>query len=262
MPIIILGPACLSLQHTPDKLMGGGHVESESVYRHNSSTTQTTQRGQCFAMSRRRRPVACSPLHIDDTAQQALANLLPFLLCGEESAAWGFSLLPSTFTVSEEACHTLQRIAAEELVHEQYLEGLRLALPPSTETAPLDATKAFFVSLAHDNVSDHLAKIIALDASVCVILAALLDRRSAIAADPVTHQLASRIRHDEAGHVRACREVLASLDNPRPAADSIYDLRTQLIAVLQPAAPAFEALGVDAASLFRRLAHLDPRVTT
>jgi len=59
----------------------------------------------------------------------ALAGLLPILLCGEESAALAMDRIGSSVRGEREMGDALARIARDELEHRTLLQRVRAALP-------------------------------------------------------------------------------------------------------------------------------------
>src|SRR5271169_5459249 len=68
------------------------------------------------------------PFRPGDAAAEALSELLQVFACGEESAAHAFAHLGSS-PLENTARRALARVAAEELIHERLLRGLRSELP-------------------------------------------------------------------------------------------------------------------------------------
>ena len=214
----------------------------------------------CFASRSALAPVpAVLRLTLSASHQEALAELLPVLLCGEESAALAFGRFSGDSAFSQQARAELQLIGQEEQRHERALQALRQALPPS----PLDAevrtaARRFFARISGRDPGEHFARIAALDSGVCVLLGALLKRGSPLAADATVGGLMSHIHRDEARHVRVSRRYTRLLLNKRQSRAIAFETRTRLAMLMALRGTALEALGVDANRLLQRL-RLVPR---
>jgi len=182
-----------------------------------------------------------------------LGELLPLLLCGEESAALVFdqmvegSLDPSTKD-------DLQRIADDEMRHQYWLQRLRRALPAPREDVALRArARRFFMRLRHRDAAVHCVRIAALDSAVCLILGKLRSPQSAIVRDPLVGELFARIHRDEAQHVLMARRAAQRLGCFAAERDITIETRSSLIEILSHRAHALDVLGVDPDKLFKLL---------
>ena len=141
--------------------------------------------------------------------RQDLANALPFLACGEESAIHAFSssLLKH---LNDQQRAEMAQIANDELRHAHWLECLRIALPqPNLHLSSIELTR-FFKRLLTRNTSLHFARVAALDSAVCKLLAPLLHAESALVCQsPQIHAGLVSIALDEARHVKAARAMAA-----------------------------------------------------
>ena len=184
----------------------------------------------------------------------ALGQLLPGLLCGEESAFqvfWREGHASSRVQMNQSKALANQ-IALEELEHERLLQDLRGCCPvPSNLASTLVRTRRFFVRMASRDPALHFAKVAALDSTVCIILSTLvkpLSRATALI------EIFNRIRSDEARHVRFSRRHSYELGaNASLLANTAVRIRSELVALLHPLGNSFEALGLDADHLFRRV---------
>lgn len=201
-------------------------------------------------------PAGVPPLSLPDRSAAALAELLPLLLCGEESAALAFDGAAAGAASSPAVRAVLDRIRREEMVHGWLLQRLRAALPASPPDARLLARmRRFLVTLADADADPgrYFARIAGLDSAVCIVLAALRGRRSPLASDAAVATTFARIHHDEAGHVDAARRIALGHGPARLARDAATQTRRHLVELLRERGDAFERLGVDADALFARL---------
>lgn len=182
-----------------------------------------------------------------------MAEVMQVFACGEESAALAFQRLADTRAEAATSA-ALAAIAAEEAVHEDLLRGLRDALPPPVRDHALRrALVGFYHGLASDDAGRHLGSIAALDSGVCTIVAAMLAGGRPLAREPRVHAVFSRIRHEEAGHVRVSRRLARELGHPGALREAAVRTRCGLVDVLALRAAAFEDMGVDPDRLFARL---------
>jgi len=198
----------------------------------------------CFA---RRRPAAAT--HCIDArslplaAAHALADALPFLQCGEESAVHAFGRrLAGAAGSAEQAA--LGAIAADEQRHADWLEALTAALPAPAAAPDAASMAGFFRRLLTRDPALHFARIAALDLAVCAILRPLAAPRGALAAAPEVVAGLAAIRRDEARHVRVARHCAGTLGF-EPARQRAVDLatRTELAGLLAPVHASLAALG-------------------
>jgi len=203
----------------------------------------------CFRLDAAPAPPAATRFMLPPAQQAALAELLQVLACGEESAALAFAHLAGNAAARQ----ALLQVAADERGHERLLRGMRLALPaPAADPALRRALMRFYHGLSDDKSGLHFASIVALDSAVCIILGALLAPRRPLAGEPAVAAVLSRIRGDEARHVRLTRDLAAPA---APAArERAAETRSGLVVLIARRAEAFDALQVDPDRLFRRLA--------
>jgi hypothetical protein len=195
-----------------------------------------------------------SLLNLSESQVTALGELLPSLLCGEESAFhvfWreGHRVSNVQITHSEALAN---QIAVEELEHGRLLQDLRGCCPvPNDVASTLARTRRFFLRMASRDPAVHFAGVAALDSGVCVILSSLvrpLSRATALI------EIFNRIRRDEARHVRFSRRHSCELGaDTSLLANTAARIRGELAALLYPLGNSFEDLGLDADHLFRRL---------
>lgn len=201
------------------------------------------------------------PLRLAASAQEALAQLLPVLLCGEESAALTFARLATAGGFSRHARATLDAIANDERRHERQLQELRQALPPVSVDAELQrASRRFFARIGGRDPGMHFARIAALDSGLCVLLGALRAPGSVLAADANLSVMFSQIHGDEARHVLASRHYACLLVGKRLAWAAGLEMRERLVGLMSLRGDALEALGIDPDRLFERLRRVPRRL--
>lgn len=191
---------------------------------------------------------------LSETQLSALGQLLPSLLCGEESAFhvfWREGERLSNVQLSHSKALANQ-IAIEELEHERLLQDLRGCCPvPNDVASTLLRSRRFFLRMASRDPTVHFARVAALDAGLCVVLSMLvkpLSRATALI------EIFNRIRSDEARHVRFSRRHSYDLGaGTSLLANSAACVRGELIDFLYPLGESFEELGIDADHLFRRV---------
>jgi hypothetical protein len=178
--------------------------------------------------------------------RQDLADLLPFLACGEESAAHVFAhslqaAVPARFWPS------LDQIAQDEHRHAELLSGLRDELPRPNPSISPTRLIFFFKRLETPDPAEHLARVAALDLAVCRLLQPLLRHGAAISRAPALHAALSQLRADESGHVRLARRLAGELGFE---SENLVQLNRALSArlntLLAPVAPALARLGAVA----------------
>ncbi|TXI84056.1 MAG: 3-oxoacyl-ACP synthase [Cupriavidus sp.] len=190
-------------------------------------------------------------------ASHALAALLPILGCGEEAAGLAFAGLACAASSDPVAALALQRIACEEEVHDGLIHALAAALPaPPDQTALLGRTRRFHLELGRGEPVVRLARIVALDSAVCLILSRLLRPGNPIARDEAAARILRRIARDEAGHVRATRKLAAARGDEALLRRAGAPVRERLAELLMEAADVFEALSFDPAWLRRDVGEL------
>jgi len=188
-------------------------------------------------------------LHAD-----ALAGLLPVLLCGEESAALAMDRIGSSVRGEREMRDALARIARDELEHQTLLQRVRAALPEPPHDPELSAAmRRFFMQLASRDPAIHCARIAGVDSAVCLLLGALRTRGRPIAMEPTLNSVVARIHRDEARHVAVTSRYAAELAGSQGVPDVAVEARYKLTRLLERRAAAMEGLGVDPDELFERL---------
>ncbi|OAH45373.1 hypothetical protein AX777_17325 [Sphingobium yanoikuyae] len=202
-------------------------------------------RFRCFAAAQ---PITAVPVHcrLTDHAAGALAMLLPILGCGEEAAGLAFADLAATYAHDPLAAQVLDRIAAEEQVHDGLIHSLSAALPSAPPQAELRRrVRRFHIELGRGDPVARLARIAALDSAVCLLLSRLLRPGTPLAADVSVSAILQRIARDEASHVRAARGLALARAGERDLCDVGAPVRERLGALLGELGDAFEALAFD-----------------
>jgi hypothetical protein len=208
----------------------------------------------CFqSAARAQHAPAPLPVAMDTARGLALATVLPFLRCGEESASLVFDAMASA--PGHRHASALLNIAREEEQHELLLHGLAAALPEPARPAPSPARIArFYCTVQASDWQIHCSRIAALDAAACTILSRLA--RSLHRAAPAPAKLLGSIAQDEARHVALMRQMVLGAGVTAALREAAAATRAGLAALLEPAAPAFEAMGVDPDRLQQDLGQL------
>jgi predicted metal-dependent hydrolase len=186
--------------------------------------------------------------------QQALADLLPLLICGEETAISVFERLAVALQqqLAPPLLADLQRVAQDEIRHAAYLDRLRAHLPVPTDTMAAQRAAHFLASLRCAAPARQLVRLAALDALVCCVLSAMLRPNARLACARDITLLLRRIQLDEATHVRITRACFIALGvMPTQVAVERAEMQQRFAALLAVSADAFAGLGVDLAVVTR-----------
>ena len=193
---------------------------------------------------------------LTETELNALARLLPNLLCGEESAVMIFdSISHRTHDAGyAEISKSLRQIADEEAAHEALLDRLASLLPEPPDYVSLRMNaRRFFVGLERPSISERLAQIAELDAGVCLVLGALINS-SRLPRSNVLLSIMNKIRTDEAKHVKICRSAITRLGTSNQDICNIaLVIRRRFVDLLVPVRNSFEDIGVDSSNLLLRI---------
>ena len=199
----------------------------------------------CFA---RARPVpdlvAIDTSRLADDVALALAQALPFLRCGEESAvhAFGRRLMHSADPAEQ---LTLANITADEQRHANWLAALAAALPTAHGGLDAEPSARFFRSLLTRDKALHFARIAALDLAVCGLLRPLVASGSVLASAPQVVEGLRSIRRDEARHVRVARGCAQRLGWSARAQHTLDGtMRDELAVLLAPMHTSLLRLGI------------------
>ncbi len=200
----------------------------------------------CFARTRPpARTLSVDAHALPPDVAVALANALPFLRCGEESAVHAFGRrLASVDSAMEQAA--LDAITADEARHADWLAALAAALPSPDRAPCAEAMARFFRRLLTRDAALHFARIAALDLRVCAILRPLVAPHGTLAAAPRAVAGLRVIRRDEARHVRVARECARRLGFGAMQQRTLdLAMRDELAALLAPVRMSLARLGVS-----------------
>jgi rubrerythrin len=200
---------------------------------------------QCFKVRQRSTQFDYLVLNCDALSpvlQQDLANALPFLACGEESAAHAFSGRLSKLVAGESRARLLS-IAQDELRHAAWLARLKPALPPPESHLSTSASADFFRCLVTRDAGLHFARVAALDLAVCRLLALITHRRAALSVAPDIRDGLTSIARDEARHVQVALAMARSLGISQHMQEEVdLTVATQLNTLLAPIAAGLNRL--------------------
>ncbi len=186
---------------------------------------------------------------------RAVANLLPLLICGEESATFVFDDLAKTLEsrLSPTLINALRSVTKDEVRHATYLEILRNGLPAPRDRLATQRAAIFLRVLKVTEPERQLARLAALDSAVCMILSALLHPAAPLnRAEDIARPL-RRIQLDEAQHVRTTRACVKALGLSQAQAASERTMVLRAFAsLLYPAATELRCLKVNLNDLVNR----------
>ena len=215
----------------------------------------------CFASQQALPPAVLPALRLATRHQEALAKLLPLLLCGEESAALVFARFARDSALSSCARGELKRIGEDERCHERELQALRQALPQVPVDDNVDRqTRRFFVRLAGEDLGTRFARIAALDSGVCEILGAVRARGLPLRQDAAVCGILARIHQDESRHVVVSRRYARLLLDRHQAYTVAAEMREQLATLMTLRCAALADLGADPERLLARLRRVPRRL--
>jgi len=200
----------------------------------------------CFRTARKRNDVLPA-LNIGLCSDQAeaLSQLMPVLICGEESAALVFEQFALSKT-TERSRIALRRIADDEDAHERLLLRIRGSLPPYlADPQAIGALRHFFKAAAHRDTVIHFTRIAALDSAVCGILAMMRASRCSVGRDTAIATILARIHRDEARHVKIAMGFVSALTTPRQRNDEASAIRLCFARLLEQRGNALERLALD-----------------
>src|SRR5882724_2772267 len=112
----------------------------------------------CYRSRRWPAPARTSALALPAAAAQGLSNLLPILLCGEESAELAFTDAAEAVSgvLLSRVREILQGIAEDERRHGVYLSALRSHLPSPNEPRQARGAVSFLRKLATSEITTRL----------------------------------------------------------------------------------------------------------
>lgn len=201
---------------------------------------------------------------VSDRTAIATANILPCLLCGEESAVRVFLNEGNRIGTSlyDGAQDTLFRIAAEEEYHEQLLCRLNAQLPEARDFSKRrQLSRRYFAALSSRDCAEHFARIAAIDSAVCIILSEMCRPGGPFPRDSATAAIFTRIRRDEGRHVAFSNHYATRLGVTTECfAASFRLVRSGLVDLLRWCGDGFDLLTVDPDRLFKRLLRPPPKL--
>ena len=192
---------------------------------------------------------------LSDNDTESFANLIPLLLCGEQSAVVIFN---QHATMSrEQLAESYQLfidIESDEYLHEKALQGLLATIPAADNLHKLKRrSQVFFSSLSKDiSLAEQFARISQLDSCVCKIMHAMSNTK--LGRHHILSKLCDNIKRDEARHVSISRKHALNLGLAKEQMKKERDLVTgKLLKLLEPMANYFDQLEVDPGLLFKRI---------
>jgi len=188
------------------------------------------------------------------TTDRHVATLLALLRAGEQSAGMAFSRIVGRLSPGElsVAAPQLLNLIKDEERHDAALAGHCATLPGVVFTHP--TTRRFFRGLESREPTLHLARIAALDACVCQVLSCVLERADSRELGSSLRHLLTRIRGDEARHVRVSRDLALLLGADAALLRLVNaEVRERFAPLLEHRAGAFDALGVDHTQLVAKI---------
>ena len=229
-----------------------------------ADTASSRQAGaSCFGEAARS-AFLVEPMRLELTAphSRAFSELLPLLLCGEESAVLAFAHHSQIQKWGPRARQDFTRVEIDEERHTYWLQRLRASLPtPRTDLRLRRGVKHFFLRQSSPNPGIHLGHIAALDSAVCLILGRLR-RTNACASDARVAHIFEHIHRDEARHVAIARQYARELCSAHDLFACATETREQLTNLMSAGAEALDTLEVCPDTLFRQLRRPPRRLFT
>ena len=211
----------------------------------------------CFAVTGGCNRQMTMKLQLSARHCEALAELLPVLLCGEESAVLAFGGYVGSAQLQAAARKEFYAIQTDEERHATWLQRLKLALPAARADAGLlRQVRRFFATMREPQLGAHLARIAALDSAACVVLGALRRRGGAIRTDRTLSNLFALIHRDEVRHVAIAHRYARLMCDAGDLRSLAADTRAGLCRLLARRADALEQLEVCPDALLQRLVKL------
>ncbi len=191
--------------------------------------------------------------------EEALARLIPLLLCGEQSAihVFGEEVERLQGTPWSHSLSLLKEIETDEYTHEQALQTVSsVFMEPMDLHSIKRKARHFYLGLgATSGMVEHFARISELDTCVCIIMNSIT--HSALGNKHLITQLFERIKQDEARHVNVCRKHYSRLGGDHVLFKrGKYSVSSKLVSLLKTEANSFEMLGIDPDVLFYKLSRV------
>ncbi|GLS84035.1 hypothetical protein [Paraferrimonas haliotis] len=197
-----------------------------------------------------------APTRLSFTDEQALslAQLMPLLLCGEQSAQLVFSQHAQLLPANSQSQRALLLVERDESRHDQALEWVLQQLPASSQQHRSQRlSQRFYARLGRSQTTaEQFINIAALDACVTQVMRAM--SVSTLGRNHPFSQLCQLIMRDEAKHVYVSRQYAA--ENGASFAQMhqrAVTISNSLFELLSSQHRAFEHLGVDLDNLERKL---------
>jgi demethoxyubiquinone hydroxylase (CLK1/Coq7/Cat5 family) len=208
----------------------------------------------CFRTTQKRDDAAPMPnIGLRSDHADALSQLMPILVCGEESAALVFGQFANSM-LADSSRLALRRISDDEVEHERLLSRIRKSLPPFPPDArSIGELRHFFKAAAHRDIGIHFTRIAALDSAVCGILAMMRASRCSIGRDPMIAASLARIHRDEARHVKIAMGFATVLTGRPQRNDEASKIRLRFARLLGQQGDALERLAIDPDRLLDRI---------
>ena len=237
-----------------------------STSRDGAHPNRASDRYRCFDLPFGRSPTkptwfnrwctAFQSLAITSSQEEALARLVPALLCGEQSAIAVFhaEALRLSQAARGASLAVFSAIEADESAHEASLQILANTLPTAPDsTAIRRRSQLFFGRLGRiESVAHHFAQVSQLDSATCIVMWHL--QHSLIGGGSMLGILAERIKGDEARHVSISRKHAFALGIARNEYRALGQaIRADLTCLLRHVADSFDAIGIDPDRMFNKI---------
>ncbi len=199
---------------------------------------------------------AGSPLEFSSAHTEALAILMPLLLCGEQSAQLVFQQQALQFSQQQcaDSVLALNEVEADEAWHDEALQMVFSQLPELAEQHKVRRTaQRFYAGLGRSlSLQQQFVRIASLDACVTQLMQ-LIERGSIGSRHPFS-LLCGLIKKDEAKHVYVSKHFAQHLGaSVSDMAEERLWVLGALMQLLKQQADQFEIIGVDLDKLEKRL---------
>ncbi len=189
---------------------------------------------------------------LTEKQKAGLSKLIPLLLCGEQSAVFVFQR-ESKRVSNESIKHALEKIEADENLHEKALQLLLMSLPTNESHRTKRLAQRFYARIEKrtNTIAEHFMAISELDACVCILM-------HTVANSSIKHTNISKlfqlIKLDEARHVNIARNYAENLS--LEVSHNRYSINSELVELLKQEQGGFTQLGINTEELFKRLLDL------